>query len=255
MKNEPSPYFSKSLEKGLKILGLFAAAPNKLGLKEISQMLGSNKSSIYRFVNTLVKLEYINKDPRTKILTLAPKSYLLGLDLSRNYSLLQIIKPFIDEAFNTYGVNVDSAFLRGNMLLKLYQRVAHDTLTYHSFQVETALHCHALSKAILAFLPENEMSEIIDGLRLVKKTENSLTNKNDLKADLKRTRERGYAINNEEFIPGLIALAAPFFDRKTNRPVGAVSFDFFTASHSLKQAEKRYPPFLLQLAGAISQVI
>ena len=255
MKDESSLYFSKSFEKGLKIMGLFNPERRSLSLKEVSEMIGANKSSAYRFVNTLVKLDYIKKDPRTKLLTLAPNSYLLGLNLSRSFSLLQVIKPFIDEVYDARHISIDSALLSGGTLLKLYQRVAADTVTYQISVVDPAIHCHALGKAILAFLPPDEMQDIVDHLHLVRKTENTLTTKKDLLADLKKTRERGYALNNEEVVLGLFAIALPFFSHDTKRPVGAVSFDFSTAQHSVKETCEQYVPILRKLAEDISRVV
>ena len=255
MKEESSLYFSKSFEKGLKILSLFNPDRRSLSLKEVSEMIGANKSSAYRFVNTLVKLDYLKKDPRTKLLTLAPKSYLLGLNLSRSFSLLQVVKPIIDKVYDACQISIDSALLSGSTLLKLYQRIAPDMVTYQSSVVDPATHSHALGKAILAFLPDAEMREVVDQIPLVKRTENTLTSKKDLLVDLKKTRERGFAINNEEIVLGLFALAVPFFSRETNLPIGAVSMDFSTAQHTLKEAQEKYLDIPKKLGEDISRVV
>jgi IclR family transcriptional regulator, pca regulon regulatory protein len=255
MKEESSLYFSKSFEKGLKILSLFNPDRRSLSLKEVSEMIGANKSSAYRFVNTLVKLDFLKKDARTKLLTLAPKSYLLGLNLSRSFSLLQVVKPIIDKVCDAYQISIDSALLSGSTLLKLYQRIAPDMVTYQSSVVDPATHSHALGKATLAFLPDGEMREIVDQIPLIKRTENTLTTKKDFLADLKKTRERGYAINNEEFVLGMFALAVPFFSRETARPIGAVSIDFSTAQHTVKEAREKYLDVLLKLGEDISRVV
>ena len=68
-------------------------------------------------------------------------------------------------------------------------------------------------------------------------------------------KERGYALNNEEFIIGSIAVAAPFFNRETRRPVGAVSFDASTINYTLKELETKFVEPVKQLADDISQVI
>lgn len=255
MKEESSLYFSKSFEKGLKILSLFNPDCRSLSLKEVSEMIGANKSSAYRFVNTLVKLDYLTKDPRTKLLTLAPKSYLLGLNLSRSFSLLQLVKPIIDKVYDAEHISIDSALLIGGTLLKLYQRMDPELVIYLSPPVSVATHTFALGKAILAFLPEKEMREVIDQLRLEKRTDKTLTTKKALIADLKITRERGYAINNEEFALGTFSLAVPFISRETNRPIGAVSIDFSTALHTLKEAQEKYLDILKKLGEDISRIV
>ena len=70
-------YFSTSLEKGLKILSLFSTENPGLTQSEISRTSGINMTSTYRFVNTLVRLGYLEKDARTKELRLGIRSLAL----------------------------------------------------------------------------------------------------------------------------------------------------------------------------------
>lgn len=59
-------YFSKSLEKGLKILALFNRESPVLTQSEIAKTLDLNMTSTYRYINTLVEMGYLEKDPKTK---------------------------------------------------------------------------------------------------------------------------------------------------------------------------------------------
>jgi DNA-binding IclR family transcriptional regulator len=248
-------YYSKFFEKGLRVLTLFSPDKVSLNLKGIAGLIDADSSSAYRFVNTLVKLNYLRKDPQTKALTLGPKAYSLGLNLVKSFDLLRIIKPLIDETYEAQQITIDSAILESDILLKVYQRMAQDTLSYQLPQVEREIHCTALGKAILAFLSDNERDNIIDGLDFNKRTHNSIMTKTDLIIDLEAARKRGYAVNNEEYITGVFSLGAPFFHLETKRPVGAISFDFSIIQHSLDEAEKRYGQVLLDLADKISQMI
>jgi DNA-binding IclR family transcriptional regulator len=117
------------------------------------------------------------------------------------------------------------------------------------------IHCTALGKAIIAHLPEDEMLAIIERMDLVQRTKNSFTNKHDLMVDLRKTRKRGYSLTNEEFIPGFISIAAPFFNLDKNRPKGAISLDFSTIQHSLKTIEKEYAKVVTELGKKISMVM
>jgi IclR family pca regulon transcriptional regulator len=99
------------------------------------------------------------------------------------------------------------------------------------------------------------MLEIVTALSNEKKTAKTLTKKADLIADLERTSERGYALNNEEWVPGLIAIAAPLINLHTNEVRGAVCFDFSTIQHSIKKVEKKYAEVIIKLAGDISQLL
>lgn len=248
-----SQYFSKPFAKGLRVLNLFTPDRSSLSLTEIADSLDTNKSSAFRFINTLVELGYLKKDPRTKLLTLGSKAYSLGMNLAKSFNTVQIIKPILDEAYETLQVTIDSALIEGISLLNLYRREVKDTLMINFPPVESAIHCTALGKAILAFLPEKKRSEIIAQLSLNKRTKYSLSKKADLMKELKNVQNKGYATNNEEYTAGLLAIAAPFFSLETNFPVGAVSFDFSTLQFTLESAEKKYAKHLLKLAESISE--
>jgi len=84
------------------------------------------------------------------------------------------------------------------------------------------LHCTALGKTILAMLPEGRVDEIIDTHGLPARTENTITDRAELKAELADIRERGHAYDREERLPGLRCVAAPVTSEDGD-PVAALS--------------------------------
>ena len=121
--------------------------------------------------------------------------------------------------------------------------------------LEKLCYCTALGKALLAYLPEEETSDIISCLDYETKTDKTITNDDGLMADLTKTRNRGYSINDEEYKEGIIAISAPFFNLNDNKPIGAVCFDFYTHQCSLEKAEREYSDILLKLARDLSSAI
>jgi IclR family transcriptional regulator, acetate operon repressor len=79
------------------------------------------------------------------------------------------------------------------------------------------LHCAALGKVLLAY----DAAELPPG-RLVRRTGNTITSREALRADLADVRRRGYAVTNEELEPGLVAVAAPVY-RDGSTVVAALS--------------------------------
>ena len=250
-----APYYSEPFAKGLRVLSLFSPEHKNLSLTEIAAALDSHPSSIYRFTNTLAELNYLKKDPQTKRLSLGQKAYMLGLNLINSFSLLEVVKPFIDDVHDKFNISIDSCVLEEQALLQLYFRAAQNAITYQGLIINPAVHCSGLGKAILAYLPEDERTSFLGRVRLVRRTDKSITDKRELLADLEKARKRGYAINNEEYIKGLITIATPFFNLETGRPAGAVSFDFLVLQESLADVEKKYVKVLLKLGKDISAVI
>jgi DNA-binding IclR family transcriptional regulator len=250
-----SPYFSNPFSKGLRILGLFQPERSSLSLKEIAQSLGIDPSSAFRFCNTLVELSYLNKDPRTKLLSPGPKAYTLGLNLVKSFSLRQVIAPIVDQVYERLGITIDVGIFDNDILVQVYYRAAKDALIYPLPIVNPAIHCSSIGKAILANFPEGECLDILSRVELVRKTERSITDRDVLMAELRQVRERGWAVNDEEFLVGQIVIGAPFFNLETGRPAGGVSFDFSIIENSLEGIEARYLDDLLKLAKDISAVV
>jgi IclR family pca regulon transcriptional regulator len=72
-------------------------------------------------------------------------------------------------------------------------------------------YCTALGKAILAFLDRDKAKKIIDSLKFISHTPFTVSNREQFLEVLRETRERGYAINNQELTLGLKTIAAPVF--------------------------------------------
>jgi len=250
-------YYSTSLEKGMSILRLFTRDRSTWSLAQISKNLNINKTSTFRFVNTLVQLGYLRKDSNTKLISLGAQVMTLGASFYRTDDLYEVGRPLIEEVFETYNVNTELALYREDMLIVVYRREAKESFVprFPISRRKEQFYCSSLGKAVLSVLPQDEMLEIVKELPNEKKTANTLANKADLIADLERTRERGYALNNEEWVPGLIAIAAPLIHLHTNEVKGAVCFDFSTIQHSIKMVEKKYAKVIMSLASDISQLL
>ncbi len=248
-------YYLSTLAKGLRLLNLFTERQSELSLTEISRRLDIDKTSAYRFVSTLVQLGYLRRDPQTRLLKLGPEALRVGYGFLQSFDLLQTVKPFVDEFYERKNTTIDTALLDGDSFVILYRREARDTLTFRLPAVVSDLYCNALGKAVMAFLSAEEAGRIIDHQSFQARTANTLTNPEELRGDLAGIRVRGFSINNEEYVPGLISIGAPFFGGKSGKLKGSISFDFSTAEHTLKEVIRDYAGDLLQLAARISKVM
>jgi DNA-binding IclR family transcriptional regulator len=246
-------YFSKVVDKGLRILELFRPEVTSLSLKDIAAATGINRTSTFRFIDTLVQLGYLRKDPQTKLVKLGPKALNLSQNIISSFDILQIVKPLIDESYRKYNVTIDSAILDDVTLVQLYRKEALGTLVFKlpQFLPTAHLHCMAMGKACLSAMPRDVYPRAISRLSFDQRTPNSIPNLKALEADLENTRRRGYSINNEEYILGIISIGAPLFNGE-NKLLGAVSFDVLSIECSKAEAEKRYAPAVVQLAKVIS---
>lgn len=248
-------YFSKTIEKGMRILETFDHAHSTISLKDISKATGINLTSTYRFVNTFEELGYLRKDNRKKLLKLGPKAIALGRRFLTGFELSKSINPRLDEIQEKYNITIELSLYHDDTLVVIYRREAKHTLTSRAPMIRKSLYFTALGKAILAFLPPDKLTQILSRSPLKRITKKTLVKKAALRDDLKRTRKRGYSVNNEEYMDGLIAIGAPLFNLHTNQVVGSISFDSTIIQQSVTAFEKKYAKTVLEVGKEISELI
>jgi len=249
-------YFSKSLDKGMRILSLFNRETPALTQSEIARTLTLNMTSTYRYINTLEELGYLEKDPKTKVIRPAIRCLAFCNNLMRASDHQRLIRGVVDGVHAEHNISIDVAVVVDDTIVRIYHKSAAETLTYRlPDSSDNCLHNTALGKAYLSSLGYDPLREKLKGLVLQAKTENTITNEKSLLAELDLARERGYAMNVEEYLPGLIAIAAPLRDPRSNDGVGAVSFDFSVLQNDAKAIENSYAGLIRDISGVLSELI
>jgi DNA-binding IclR family transcriptional regulator len=249
-------YFSKSLEKGLKILSLFNRNVSALSQKEISKRMGLNTTSTFRYINTLVEMGYLEKDESTKLVR--PSIFCLAFcnNLMMATDHYRLIKGLVDDVYNRHNITIDVALSVDDDMMRIYRREAADTMTYTLPDfTRNCLHNTALGKAYLSVLPEAELKERVKSLQLTSKTGNTIVDQEVLLRELLDARKLHYALSVEEYLVGLIAIAAPLVNPYTSRSIGSVSFDFSVLQRDPTAVVEQYSQIIIDLAAKISAVI
>jgi len=255
MLNERSEYFAKTLEKGIRLLKLFNENKPSWSLSEIAEQMNLNLTSVYRLANTFVELGYLQRGKQTKRLRLGPMAVTLGHQLLRGFDANRLIQPLVDGIHGHYNISIDVSLFHAGRLVQVYKRETDNTLTYRQDTVSDLLYCTGSGKSVLAFLPAKELERLVKTQSFARRSPNTITKIDELFIELKRVRQKGYALNNEEYIKGLIAVAAPILSKTTGQPLGALSFTSTTLDHKLSEFESKYAEILCDLARQLSEII
>ena len=246
---------SESLAKGLAILDLFGVEDAGFTLSEIAARVGISKTSAHRYVTTYCEQDYLARDPRSGLYRLGVRTLALAQSMIETSELVRGLRPFVDEAAARHGIHIDVALLSRDAVYLVYRRDSADTRVFRSFSYASSLPYLAAGKAAMAFMEPRALAGVMSRLTLSAKTDRTITDKAVLEAELAEARELGYAKNNEESLPGLIAIGAPLFSLRTGKVVGAVSFDSSTATYSMQELERLFAGYLVELAKKISAVV
>ena len=246
-----SIYLVPAVDKALEILALLRTEGREMNLAEISKASGSHKSSVQRLMTTLSHHGFVKRDEMTK-------RYALGIALAEygrialnNLDIRQMAKPYLQALVDYSGETAVLAILTDTKMVMIDKREPQSQIRASPF-VGTRFPATATSngKALLAWLPEKQVSEIMQIEGLPASTKNSIVKPIAYRADLAATRERGYAIDREEFQEGVSGVSAPVFS-----PKGMVIATLSLAGPAFRMTEdniRKYGEKCVELAAQLS---
>ncbi|MGQ9630529.1 MAG: IclR family transcriptional regulator [bacterium] len=200
----------KSVWRAVKILESFDRGERGMGVTELSRRLGFPKSSVHDILSTLEAEGIVERDPDSQRYRLGLKLFELGNMARSNLELRKVAVPFLKELNSRLDETVHLTVLdEGEVLYIECFESTKRLRTYSVIGVRAPLHCTAVGKAILAFLPEDEADEIIRRRGLERFTENTITDPQRLKEELARIRSLGYSVDNMEHEEGVKCVGAP----------------------------------------------
>jgi IclR family transcriptional regulator, pca regulon regulatory protein len=256
--SEGSTGTSQSLARGLAILSTFHSDRPLIGVSELSRGLDLSRSTVHRYVATLAKLGYLQQDPDSKRYRLGPKVLDLGFSALNSMDLLEISAPFLrqlsDETQRTVNVaileGVDVVYIERCRAARPGQQEIDLNLNLH-VGARLPAYCTAMGKAILAFVPEARLEEVIARTDFVPRGPNTLTDAPAFRAALDRVRSTGIAVNDEELAYGLRSIAAPIYSH-TGEVLAALNLAIHRTIVPMDELVVRYSPAVIKTANDIS---
>ncbi len=104
-----------------------------------------------------------------------------------------------------------------------YNRTDQAVKTDARLGIRLYLHCTGTGKAILAHMPEERIGQIIDQHGLPRRTNHTITDRDELDAELERVRRKGVAFDDEERLDGMRGVATPILNQETGDLLGALT--------------------------------
>ncbi|HEY8645985.1 MAG TPA: IclR family transcriptional regulator [Gaiellaceae bacterium] len=247
---------SQSLERGLAILSSFDSHRPLIGVSEIARELELSRSTAHRYVSTLANLGYLQQDVTSKRYRLGPRVLDLGFSAMNSMDLLEISAPHLRQLSDETQHTVNLAILDGADVVYI-ERCR--TTRPGQREIDLNLHvgarlpayCTAMGKAILAFLPEKRLREIVKRIDFAPRGPNTLTDATALRRDLERVRSDGIAVNDEELAYGLRSIAAPVHSHPGD-VVAAINLAVHRTMVTMDELIARFGPPVRKTAHDIS---
>lgn len=238
----------KSLAKAMAVLEAFTKEQPELGITEISKMLCLQKSTVHNIVSTYESLGYLVQNKETSKYYLGVKLLRFSYTINSHMGFHKIFLPYMKEISERLNETVFMGIPHNGEVLYIEAQIPDGTMVSRNILGENApMYCTGLGKAMLAFLPEEEQHRCIPR-KLTKFTENTFLSEKELLADLQKTRERGYSIDNMEHEYGVTCIGVPVFGND-GRVIAAISvsgpslrFDICSIQKNVKVLEQTLKP-------------
>jgi IclR family acetate operon transcriptional repressor len=200
-----------SVDNALRLLMLFRSQP-RIRLSEASEHLGVALSTAHRLMAMLAYHGFVRQDPESRAYTAGPALIEIGLAAVRQLDIRMHARPFLEALAAELGETVHLVVLEGSNVRYL-DAVESSRALRVAARTGSALaaNCTASGKALLAELPDAGVTALFPGADLPALTGRSITRRRALLAELRRVRERGFAVNREESEEGVasVAVAVP----------------------------------------------
>lgn len=214
----------QSLAKGFRVLEAFDAQNRELALSEVARRTGLDAGTVFRLINTLVALGYLERGAAGKTYRLGLKVLDLGFNAIGRLDLRDLVRPFLRQLVGEVSEAASIGVLDGADIV--YVERVHAGLVRLGVDIgigsRIPAYYTAIGHSILAHLPPAQVREILKMRQRVRLTPNTVTEPGEIEERLTRVRDMGYALSDQDAAPMLRVIAAPILDRD-GHPIAALS--------------------------------
>lgn len=211
-----------SLQNALRILNSFSVYETEKRVTQISKELDLPKSTVSRLLQTLLQEGYVKKNYDSGKYSLGTKILSLYGSLMANMQVVKESHPILEalaketsesiqlaQRENSYVVYTDQ--VKSNYPMQIYSHIG----------LMNPIHCTSSGKVLLAYENEEVIDTILNG-KLKIYTASTIVDPKVLRKELDKVKIQGYCITKNEFIDGIVAIAAPVRDYN-KKVIAAVS--------------------------------
>ncbi len=249
-------HLKSSVHKTFALLDYFTQDHPEWGVTELARAMDTHKSTVYRFLADLSNIGVVHKNEATEKYRLGLKMFELGNRVNLKSAFVDKTHPILEEVARKITETVHIAIYKNDQVFYVDKVTSPQGLTISS-QIGTYVDSYAtgLGKVLLAHLPAEAQDLALQLIKTNVKsyTKNTLVDPTILKDELLKIKQKGYAIDREEYEIGLICVAIPIFNTSGN-VVASLSASGPSSRFNEKEVEN-YVKTLKEGADAISLAI
>lgn len=219
---------SPAVEQAAQLLLCLGKTGEDMGLTQICKKINIHKSKGFSILNALTRYDLITKNNRTKTYSLGPALMPLAQTAREKLNITAIAQDTLQDLAHETRSSVLLGIICNDQFYIAGKYEGSDTLSVTARQYQSLHITHGShGKAIFAFLPESEQQRLLDAGQVFFHGEAAAFDPQRLEQELALCRKNGYAIDNGELTPGMLAVSAPVFDHNNEVFAGIVVLGTF----------------------------
>lgn len=217
---EQAKYSLESIDRMIAVLNALESAHDQ-SLEQVARGSGLSESTALRYLMSLAKHDFVERNARTGTFRLGLRLFRLGTLAVDRRDVVDIARSAMDQLLRTFGESVNLATRQAGNIVLISVLDSPNPVRKGSRVGETDVwHATSLGKAILAQMGDAEAQGILASVALTAFTPNTMTTVEAVLRDLKAVRTRGYSIDDEEAVEGLRCVGAAIRDHDGNPTYG-----------------------------------
>lgn len=240
---------SQTVLKALDVLECVANGDAPLSALQVARLCRLSRPTAYRLLSTLVYRGYLATDGAG--FRLGTQALSLGQKVLASFDVLEVARASMRQLSDLASETINLSIHQGTEILYIAQVEGPQSIRMKcTIGSRNPLHCTAMGKALLAFLPNEERISLLERLVLAPYTAATITARDLLCRELANVGKQGFAIDDEEREAGVRCVGAPIFDH-TGHAFAAISISGPAYRLSVTQLEALSHP-LIEAARTIS---
>jgi DNA-binding IclR family transcriptional regulator len=197
-------------DRAIDVLLLFDDHAPVLSAAEVAEQLEMSRSTTYRYLQSLRSYGLLEEDEARGGFRLGTRVYELARIARKGLGLSEVALPIMEEVRDEVGEAVLLTRRSGNQVvcIERVEGLRPTRLSYERGQI-LPVHAGASAKVLLAFADSAEIDAVLASTTLERFTDATVTDPEELRAQLERIRERGHSVSEGEIDTGVRGVAAP----------------------------------------------
>jgi DNA-binding IclR family transcriptional regulator len=201
------------VQRALVVLKTVADSADGVGVRELARALGHSPSSVQKNLEALVSQGFARQDEASKRYHLGPAALQVGLAGLARFEVRNIARRFLEALAESTGETAMIAVRHDDVAIYVDKVLGPTEIRVDApIGSRRPFNCTAAGKALMAFMPDHEVERLAHSGAFIRTTPNSVTDLAALRHEMAQVREQGVAVDREEFVPGVMCVAAPVLD-------------------------------------------